>query len=101
MLSLYLTHPDRQEGEQVGIVEFYLYFFALFLSHHVPIGGGGTAAWVLFCGSGRNRDRDQDLHRHDRGHGPGHLGAPRQRPQRDHQDEPFHRGGRICICIWS
>jgi len=32
MLSLYLTHPDRQEGEQVGIIEFYLYFL-FFLCH--------------------------------------------------------------------
>ena len=30
MLSLYLTHPDRQEGEQVGIVERSLIFWLFF-----------------------------------------------------------------------
>ena len=51
MLNLYLTDPDRVNGKQVQIANV-----TTNDEYNYEIGGGGTAAWVIFCGSGRNRD---------------------------------------------
>ena len=95
MVSLYLTHPEIQDGEQVQMANS-----TANDEYNYKIGGGGATPWVLFSRSRLNWYWDQNLHQHDRGHRPVHLGSPGQRAKRDHQNDPLHRGWRPCHGLW-